>query len=125
VIGREQLGIVEHLLALERDQLVEPAAQPLGRRAILGGDRRQRRRDPGQPALAHCLAQRVLAGEVAVDAAVADPERARDVDHGGLARPEAAQHLLGGVEDLLRRQRGVGHARVRRSLSRWAISAVG
>ena len=39
-----------------------------------------------------------------VDAAVADIERAGDIDDRGLCQPEAAQHILGDFEDSLRGQ---------------------
>jgi ethanolamine ammonia-lyase small subunit len=47
-----------------------------------------------------------------VDAAVADIERTGNIHDGGLGQPEAAQHVLGDVENLLRRQnQGLVHAR--------------
>ncbi len=39
-----------------------------------------------------------------VDAAVADIERTGNVDHGGFRQPEAAQHVLGDLENPLRGQ---------------------
>jgi len=39
-----------------------------------------------------------------VNAAVADVERAGDIDHRGLCQPKAAQHVLGSLENTLRRQ---------------------
>lgn len=42
-----------------------------------------------------------LGPEVPVEGAVADAERAGDVDHGRLGRTMPAQHLLGGGEDAL------------------------
>ena len=58
-------------------------------------------RRPVQPPLRDRLPQRRLRTEVPVDAAVADAERAGHVDHGGLGRAVAAQHLLGRLEDAL------------------------
>lgn len=42
--------------------------------------------------------------EMAIDAAVAHIERAGNVDHGGLGKPVAPEHVLGDFEDPLRRQ---------------------
>ena len=82
-----------------------------GRSSQRSGARRPGRRRPRSTAeplvvrssqrLRDRLAQRGLRGEVPVDAAVADAERAGHVDHGGLGRAVAAQHVLGGFEDAL------------------------
>ncbi|GAB3876551.1 hypothetical protein GCM10029964_023700 [Kibdelosporangium lantanae] len=84
--------------------------QPLRARTGFGrglGDRRVR---PVQPPPGHGLAQRHLAREVPVDAAVADAERPGHVDHGRLGRPEPAQDVLRRFEDLLAGEY-VGHQR--------------
>ena len=86
-VGREQLGVVPGPVALGRHQELEPSVQTLRRRARLVGDHRQRFGDAVQPALGDGVAQRRLAGEVAVDAPVADPELAGDVDDRRLRGP--------------------------------------
>ena len=122
-VGREQLRVVARPAALGGDQQVEPAPQPLRRGPSSAADRGQRLGDAGQPALGDRVAQRRLAREVPVDAAVADAERAGDVDHGRLGGPVAAQDVLGRLQDPLggeRRSSASGRAQPR-SLSRIAI----
>ena len=109
-VGREQLGVLERRSPLGADEEVEPAAQALRCGAVLVGDRRERLRDAGEPALGDGVAQRRLAGEVPVDAAVADAERAGDVDDRGLGRTVAAQDVLRRVEDAVGRQGFRAHA---------------
>ena len=41
---------------------------------------------------------------MAVDAAVADVERTRDINHGGFGEAKAAQHIFSGFENALRGQ---------------------
>ena len=46
-----------------------------------------------------------------VDAAVADIQRAGNIDHGGLRQPKAAQHVLGDLQNAFRGQNhGFVHA---------------
>ena len=109
VIGGEKFRLGSRLLPLDGDQAVEPSTQPLRRRRILANDFRERIGHPRQPALDDRVAERRLAGKMAVDAAVADAERAGDIDDGGLGRPEAGQHLFRRVEDPVGGQRRVIH----------------
>ena len=113
-------------MILGRDQQFEPAAQSLrGRACLVRGDDLQRLRHPGEPPLRHGVAQRLLAREVPVHAAVADAEGPGDVDHGGLGRSIAAEDVLRGVKDPVAGQRRLDHAELAtlRSLSSTAISA--
>ena len=63
------------------------------------GDLLQRRVGAVEPAFGHGLAQRSLAREMAVDAAVADIERTGNVHHRGLGQPIAPQHVLGDLQN--------------------------
>src|ERR1700688_2439121 len=103
-IGCEHLGVVRDLLVLDLEHGAQPAFEP-GRRRT-GGFRNllEWRIGPVEPALCNGLAQRRVARKMPVDAAVADIERAGDVDHGGLGEAKAAQHILGGLENTLRSQ---------------------
>ena len=88
-------------MRLAADEEVEPALQALGRGPFLVCDRLRAARRSREPALGDGVAQRRLAGEVPVDAAVADPERAGDVDDVRLRRAVAAEDLLRRLQDLL------------------------
>ncbi len=70
-------------------------------RESAGRDRFERLRDLREPALGDRVAKRRLARKVAVDAAVADPERAGDVDDIRLRRAETAEALLRRFQDPL------------------------
>jgi len=109
-VGGEQLGVAQHVVALGLAQRGEPLAQACRRWRAAVGDRLQRRHRPCQPALQDRLAQRRLAGEMPVHAAMADPERLRHVDHGRLAGAIASQHVFGSGEDAFGREYGVVHA---------------
>ena len=50
-----------------------------------------------------------------------DAQRAGDVDHGGLGRPEAAKDILRRIENPFFRERGIDQLAAFRSLSRIAI----
>jgi len=78
--------------------------------------------DPREPPLGHRVAQGGLARKMPVHAPVADVERSRDVDDRGLGGPEAAENVLGRLQDPLRREDGLGHpAAAPSSLSSEAI----
>ena len=73
----------------------------VGRGTFLVGYGGEGRGDVGEPAFGDGVAECGLAGEVAVDAAVADAEGAGDVDDVGFGRPVAAQDVFGRFEDSL------------------------
>ena len=105
-VGGEELGVVEGLAALRLDEDVEPALA--GARAPVPSRLRPPRAAAEmlrEPALGDGVAKRRLAREVAVDAAVADAERAGDVDDVRLRRAVAAEDLLRRFEDPLGRER--------------------
>jgi len=103
-IGRKHLGIFDNPLVFGGKQRSQPALQT-GRRGPRSFRNLSKRHvDPVEPALGHGLAQRRLAREMTVNAAVAHIERAGDIHHRGLRQPKAAQHVLGHLENTLRRQ---------------------
>ena len=59
----------------------------------------QRTGHPGEPAVGHSVAKRRLAREMAVDAAMADAECARNVHHRSFCQAIAGQSLLGSVQN--------------------------
>jgi hypothetical protein len=100
----EELGVAERFAALGADEEVEPLLQALRGRGRPVCDLLQWVRDACEPALGDGVAQRRLASEVAVDAAVADAERA------GLSREARCASTLG-QDDATSLDR---HVRVRR-----------
>src|SRR5712664_1617413 len=100
-IGCEHLGVVAHLLVLDRKQRAQPALQPGGRRSRPFRDLLKRRVGAVEPALRHGLAQRSLARKMTIDAAVAHIERTGNIHDRGLGQPEATQHILGDFENSL------------------------
>ena len=86
--------------------------------------RAERNGDAGEPALRHGIAKRRLAREVAVDAAVADAERAGNVHHRGLGQAIPGQGLFGGVENAVGGEGSLSHpvAGLLRSLSSVAMN---
>ena len=103
-IGLEHLGVVEHARTLGGEQRAQPAVEPRRGRSLLPGDLAQRCVDAVEPAFGNGLAQRSLAREMAIDAAVAHIECTGNVNDGGLGKSVAPQDVLGHFEDPLRRQ---------------------
>lgn len=102
VVDAEELGIVEDFAALDFAQGVEPGGEALGGGAgAVLGDGLEGRDDGVEPAEGDGVNKGLLAGEVAVDVAVAHVEGSGDVDDVGLLDAVAAQGGLGGIEDAL------------------------
>ena len=86
-VGCEHFRIVAEPLVLDRKHGAQPALQPCaGAGPSASAIFEKRRAGAVEPALGDRLAQRGLAGKVAVDAAVADIERPGHIDHGRLSR---------------------------------------
>ncbi|CAH0326628.1 hypothetical protein SRABI128_05459 [Microbacterium sp. Bi128] len=120
----KQLRIVQRHALLDGREAFEPAEQAFRGRAVRIAGGIQRLREAVQPAPGHRVPQRHLRGEVPVHAAVADAQGLRDVNHRGLGRPKAPQHVFRGVEDALFRQDdgGRGHRRSLSSMAIWPAS---
>src|SRR5437588_5283710 len=89
-VSGKHLGIVAEPLVLDRKHRAQPLIQPRWRRAGSPRDLQEGRAEAVEPALGHCLAQRGLAGKMAIDAAMADIERTGNVHHGCLGQPVTA-----------------------------------
>ena len=100
-IGRKHLGIVAKPLVLDRKHRAQPAFQPFGGRAGRLGNLQKWGAGTVEPAFGDGLAQRGFAGEMAVDAAVANIERPGHIDHSGLGEPVTAQNVLGNLQNPL------------------------
>jgi len=100
-VSREEIGIFPRFAPQNHQQNVKPATQPFRCGPGLGGDDGERSRKTREPALKDSLKQSILVREMPVDAAMADPQRAGNINDCRFERAEAAQYVLRRVENTL------------------------